>query len=77
MTESSVVEIIVQAEECYPVQPNEERNNLIVRHPFTTDFTPDLLEADPPSPQHLTLALWEVLVDNDHAGASSTAYSQA
>ena len=72
MAESTIVEVVVAGEERGSAEPVEQWEDIVVGHALVTGIDSNLPNGDPATPQCLTLALDNVLVEEVHvAGVSA------
>ena len=77
MAQPAFVEINVEGEECWAVEPVHERNYLVAVHSPSPKVHADLLCANTLELERFALLARNVLIENNHVGWRSSPYSVA
>jgi hypothetical protein len=62
MAKATMIETKVTSEKGHRPYLMQERDDLLVFHPSSANFMTDLANLDPPATQKLSLAVWDVLI---------------
>ena len=71
MTQATVVEIAIERKECRSVQLMQQGQDFVVFHALPAKILSNLPNRDTPAPQQRSLALWDIFIQDVHAGRDS------